>query len=404
MGNRIQNKKLLILGAGRGQIGLYRAARDLGVKTIAGTMPDNNPPCIPMADEVCYMNILDPNEVESKTSMLKFDGVATCCLDSGLRSLGRIVDRRGVPGYGEKTAMMCNDKSMMKRRLIECGVNTAPFVEVTDVDSLYDGIKQLGGYPVIIKATDLAGSMGIYKALNEDEALNGFNAAMSMTKRNCLIVERLLRGREFGAQAFVSCGEVLFVLPHGDILFHGATDIPVGHYVPFDCDADLAERIRIESEKAINAIGLDNCAVNIDFIEEDGNVYVLELSGRIGANGLPEVVGAHFGINYYKMVILASLGLPVDKIWAARGDGMAALSKMIFSPNEEGRLREISYGGDKDNPHLYDINLFAKPGFEVHRFMNSNHCLGQVITFGRSLKECSDAMTKVYKDLKLVIE
>ena len=37
--------------------------------SIAGTMPDNGPPCIPLADEVCYMNILDPDEVESKTAI-----------------------------------------------------------------------------------------------------------------------------------------------------------------------------------------------------------------------------------------------------------------------------------------------------------------------------------------------
>ncbi|SQC98625.1 Uncharacterised protein [Fusobacterium necrophorum subsp. necrophorum] len=33
------DKRLLILGAGRGQIGLYKAAKELGIKTIAGTMP-----------------------------------------------------------------------------------------------------------------------------------------------------------------------------------------------------------------------------------------------------------------------------------------------------------------------------------------------------------------------------
>lgn len=64
-----QRKRLLILGAGRGQIGLYKAAREMGVISIAGTMPNNNPPCIPLADEVCYMDILDPDEVESKTAI-----------------------------------------------------------------------------------------------------------------------------------------------------------------------------------------------------------------------------------------------------------------------------------------------------------------------------------------------
>lgn len=43
----VKGKRLLILGAGRGQIGLYKAAREMGVVSIAGTMPDNGPLAYP---------------------------------------------------------------------------------------------------------------------------------------------------------------------------------------------------------------------------------------------------------------------------------------------------------------------------------------------------------------------
>ena len=85
----VKGKRLLILGAGRGQIGLYKAARELGIHTIAGTLPDNNPPGIPLADEVCYMNIANPEDVLEKAVTLQLDGVATCCLDTGIPALGR---------------------------------------------------------------------------------------------------------------------------------------------------------------------------------------------------------------------------------------------------------------------------------------------------------------------------
>ena len=62
----VEGKRLLVLGAGRGQIGLYKAAKEMGITTIAGTMPDNNPPGIPLADEVCFMNIANPDEVAQK--------------------------------------------------------------------------------------------------------------------------------------------------------------------------------------------------------------------------------------------------------------------------------------------------------------------------------------------------
>ena len=63
----MSTKRLLILGAGRGQIGLYKAAKEMGITTIAGTMPGAHLPCVTLADEVCYMDIADPEEVTEKS-------------------------------------------------------------------------------------------------------------------------------------------------------------------------------------------------------------------------------------------------------------------------------------------------------------------------------------------------
>lgn len=88
----VTGKRLLILGAGCGQVGLYKAAKEMGIIIIAGTMPDNNPPCIALADEICYMNIANPDEVAEKASELQIDGVATCCIDTGISALGKTCD------------------------------------------------------------------------------------------------------------------------------------------------------------------------------------------------------------------------------------------------------------------------------------------------------------------------
>lgn len=396
----IQGKRLLILGAGRGQIGLYKAAREMGVVSIAGTMPDNNPLCIPLADEVCYMNILNPDEVESKTIDLQFDGVATCCLDRGLKALGRLCDTRSFSGYTEDVAELCNDKSRMKLRFWEYGVNTAAYEQISTEGDLLNAISKIGGYPVIIKATDLAGSQGIYKAKNEEEALYGFFNAMNVTREDYVLVEKFLQGHEFGAQAFVTNGEVLFVMPHGDVLYQAATAVPVGHYVPYECSNTLREKITEETKKAIKAIGLDNCAVNIDFIEEDGKVYVLELTGRIGANCLPELVSINYGLNYYKMVVAAALGIDPKEIWSKRKEGKVGLAKMIISSDREGILDSIRYIGEWESD-IYDLTLFARPGSEVKRFTNSSHCLAQLVVEGQDLKECENRVEAVASKIEV---
>ena len=395
-----KGKRLLILGAGRGQIGLYKAAREMGVISIAGTMADNNPPCIPLADEVCYMNILDPDEVERNTRNLAFDGVATCCLDRGLTALGRLCDCRQLIGYPEGVARLCNDKSKMKALLYAEGVNTAAYITVKKADELREAVDRVGGYPLMIKATDLAGSRGIYKVESDAEALDCFNKAMSLTRKDYVIVEKFLAGREFGAQAFVYHGNVLFVMPHGDILYHADTDVPVGHYVPYECNSLLQQQITEQSRKAIRAIGLDNCAVNIDFIEVDGKVYVLELTGRIGANCLPELVGIHFGINYYKMVVAAALGVNPEEIWNKRGHGLCGVSKMIYSVEKEGVLDYIAYTGIQSDD-ICDMTFFVHSGSEVRRLNNSSNCLAQVVVSGTSVNDCLRRVDEVVSMIEI---
>lgn len=401
----LSDKKLLILGAGRGQVGLYKAAKEMGIRTIAGTMPDNSPLCIPMADEVCFMNISDPDEVVEKTGILQFDGVATCCLDKGLKALGRLCTLRGLPGLSEQSSDICNNKLLMKRKFVESGVNTAPFREVRNEDELREAIVSLGGFPLMVKASDLAGSKGIYRVENNSDGLICFRKAMTETRRDFVIVERCIVGKEFGAQAFIQNGRIYFILPHGDILFHGMTDVPVGHYVPLEITPQLLDKIKKESEKAIRAVGLDNCAVNIDCIDEKDNVYVLELSGRIGANGLPEIVSVHYGIDYYKMVILASLGIPVDTFWKLRKQGKAALSRMVISENKSGVLRSLRY---RENPllaeYIHDMQLFAKIGTVVHKFENSGHCIGQFTIEADSTSQCETIARGVMANIEVKIE
>lgn len=229
-----------------------------------------------------------------------------------------------------------------------------------------------------------------------------FVNAMSATRVDYVLVEKFLQGREFGAQAFISNGEILFVMPHGDILYQADTAVPVGHYVPYECSDILREKIRKEAEMAIKAMGLNNCAVNIDFIEENGVIYVLELTGRIGANCLPELVSIHYGLNYYQMVIAAALGIDPKEIWNGRKEGEAGLSRMIISPERDGILEDMRYVGERDS-FIYDLTFFVRPGSEVKRFANSSHCLAQIVVKGQDLKECEERMEAVVSkiDMKL---
>ena len=399
----VKGKRLLIVGAGRGQVGLYKAAKELGVHTIAGTPTNRDYPGIKLADEVCEMDISKPDEVLEKAKTLSIDGLATSCLDTGVPAIGKVCDALGLTGLTENASVMCGDKLKMKKAFMKNGVSTAQFVEISSMDDLENALETLK-LPVIIKATDLQGSNGIYIAKTHEAAIEGFQGAMEKTRRDYCIVEQYIEGYEFGAQAFVYHGEVLFVMPHGDETYMSHTAVPVGHYVPFEGDENIYKQAEVAVKGAIKALGLNNCAVNVDLILKDGTVYVIELTGRVGANCLPELTEINFGIEYYKMIIVMALGENPLELWELRREKTkAGLAKMIFETEKPGILKNIEYKG-KIEGNVREVTLFKQPGDEINIFENSKDCIGQIIVEGDTMKECKELLQDVLDQIAIVLQ
>ena len=338
-----------------------------------------------------------------REAMNHYLSVVRECLDTGISALGKTCDSLGLTGLPEKAAIMCNDKSKMKKAFMEYGVSTAQYFEISNEEELENALNKIK-LPVIIKATDLQGSNGIYIAKTEKDAYDGFHAAMGLTKRSYCIVEEFIEGWEFGAQAFVYNNEVLFVMPHGDETYMSHTAVPVGHYVPLDCDEDVYKQTEIAVKSAIKALGLNNCAVNVDLILRDNKVYVIELTGRVGANCLPELVEINFGIEYYKMIAAMAVGENPLEYWRKKNSKTTAgLARMILSTEESGTLEDIKYTGEMDEDIL-EITFFKKPGDQIRKFVFSADCIGQIIVKDSTLDECRAKINKIMSNIEIKLK
>ncbi|PHP52337.1 ATP-grasp domain-containing protein [Actinomyces ruminis] len=380
-----RGRRVLIIGAGRGQLGLIRAVKRLGATAVVASLTAGSPPGLKEADEAIDVDLLDPDAVAREARLAGIDAVATSCLDTGLEALGTVVDELGLRGIGRAAARLCMDKLAMKRRLVERGVPTAPFREVTSPEEL-DAALETVGLPAMVKAADLQGSSGVFKVASPAQARTAFDRARVLSRHGAVIVERFLDGREFGAQALVHNGELIHVTVHGDDLAAGMP-IPLGHHVPLDDDA-LATRARAVTAAAVAALGLDDCAINIDLMGCDSQVYVIELTGRAGANGLPELMGAVHGLDYYELVAREALDLDVPGTWARRAPWPgAALAMMLTDPDAHGTIADVTVPADLPE-WAVDLTVFRGPGDPVDGFTSSNDCLGQVVVRGQDLAQC----------------
>lgn len=394
-------KKIMILGAGRGQVQLIKTAKKLGYYTIVASI-EGNYPGFDIADEKCCVDISNPEAVLEQAQKLKIDGIATSCLDTGIAALGYVCEKMNLPGLDTNAAKSSNNKLLMKEALAKYNVSTARYKLIHSEEELLNSIDEFT-FPIIIKAVDLQGSRGINIIRTKEKLLDGYRDTMSKTGKDVCLVEEFIEGYDLSVNSFVVNEKCLFILLCGDITYIAKTGIPVGHYVLANKNDDLLRQAEEESKKAIKALGLNNCAVNIDFVVRNNKLYVIELTGRIGANCLPELTSIYYGVDIYKMIVETAMGIDVSAYFIEnKKEPTPCYAKMLIS-EESGSLKEI-INSNEENDNIYEITYFVEPGDKINKFTNSKDCIGQVIVKEDTLDNCEKFIGEVIDNIKFVLE
>lgn len=390
-------KKLMIMGAGIYQVPLIKKAKEMGIYTIVVSIPGNYPG-FALADQVIYENTVDYDRVLEVARREQIDGIVTAGTDVAVITIGKVCDELGLTGISFEAARIASNKIRMKKKYEEYGVRTARFREVSFEDDLNEKTAELN-FPLIFKAVDSSGSRGIIRVNSREEFENARNIVRENTRADHFIVEEFIEGKEFGAQAFVYHGEVQFILPHGDYVFQGDTGVPIGHFAPYDLDSETVADAKIQLEQAIKAMGLDNCAVNADFILKDGRTYVLELGGRSGATCLAELVSIYYGFDYYKKMIQAALGEEVE----FPTDHAVPNASMLLRSEKDGVIRSIVNQNIPDDD-ICEIQFDYQEGDSVKKFHVGPHRIGHVITKGKTLEAAVDKLKEALSRIRVEVE
>ena len=388
----------MILGATNTQVPLIRTARRLGFHTIAAGVAGNYPG-IAEADEACFVDIRDPDAVLEQARTLGIDGIATCSMDMGVRALGRVCENMGLCGLTERAALYSNQKLLMKDAFVRGGVRSPLFRKVSSEAELLRAWEELPR-PLILKAVDLQASRGIYVCRSLDELKDAFRQAMELTQESFCIVEQFVKGIDIGAQAFVYGGEIVFILPHNDEVFTGTANKPFGHSVPLLASDETAAEVKRQCELAIRAIELDNCAINIDLIlADDGQVYMIELTGRAGATCCPEMVSLYYGVDYYEMIARMALGEDPRPLFAKRSAKRTPNASRFLTAPRDGVIEDIRC--DITGDDIAVLELYPKPGDEVRVFQDGKDRVGQAVVTGETVQACFRRLDEVTAALKI---
>lgn len=391
-------KKIMILGAGIYQVPLIKTAKQLGIYTIAVSIPGKYPG-FEFADKVYYENTTDYEKILEIAKAEQIDGIVTAGTDVAVITIGKVCDELGLSGLSFDAAQIAANKLLMKTKYEEHGVRTAKFREIPlDAADVSERVSELS-FPLIFKSVDSSGSRGIVRVDSEAEFDDAIKNVKENTRSDYYIVEEFIEGEEFGAQAFVYRGEVTFILPHGDYVFHGDTGVPIGHFAPYNLDASVIADAREQLTAAIHAMGLDNCAINADFILKDNKTYVLEIGGRSGATCLAELVSIYYGFDYYEKILRCALGEDITFECTCAVPN----ASMLLMSDKDGVI-ESQTNSNPENPDIFDIQFDYVPGDSVHKFHVGPHRIGHVITKGDTLDAAVETLHKALENIEIKVK
>jgi biotin carboxylase len=282
-------ERLLVLGAGAGQLGLLAAARARGLFVLAVDR-DPRAPGFPYADRRAIVSVEDEPIVERLAEAERVDGVIAPGADWPVGAAARIASKLGLPHpISPETAVLSASKLRQRERLAEAGIPQTRWQVVSRAD---EAIR----VPCLVRPPDRQGRRARALVRSSRELRSAVRAALRASRIGLCLVEELAEQPVVTVSAFSRDG-----VYHSLVVTDRA---PLAHV----WESKHADEAAALAGRAAEALGIrDGPSIAQIGIGRDGPL-VLELSARIGGGHEAELCEAALGIDLHGLAIAAALG------------------------------------------------------------------------------------------------
>ncbi len=204
-----------------------------------------------------------------------------------------------VPGMGDTTARYFRDKLAMRAKARDAGLAVPEFIQVLNYKKLNEFLQRVAP-PWVLKPRSLAGSIGVKKIASADE----FWAAVDRLgdQQSFYLLEQYVPGDIFHVDTITYEKELLFSIASK----YGRPPMDVSHEGDIFTTRTLAEgsadevALRALNQRVLQAFGMVRGVSHSEFIQgQDGTLYFLETSARVGGAHIADLIEAATGVNLW---------------------------------------------------------------------------------------------------------
>lgn len=371
-------KRLLVLAAGILQVPVIKKAKEMGIYVIA-VDGDPNAVGLKYADKAIVVNITSEEDVLKVAHEEKIDGVIHPCSEVSMNVMGRLNEELGLSGITREQAIRATNKHLM-REAFEKGNAPSPKSFLTEnVEDAWMHLQNDFSIDGILKPSRNSGSRGIAKVsrdMDKADFVKAYDIALNESRDQSVLIEQFIEGPEFSIEIIVWNGKVN-VLTVTDKKTTGAPHfVELGHNQPSCYSAEEVEILKAAAVSGVKALGVNNCACHAEAKLMDGKAYLMEIGARLGGDFIStELTHLSTGIDMVAAAINVALGVEPDLKPKAPPQGVCI---RYFCP-KPWTLVSISNIDVLKNEHVYESDIYVKPGDEIPEVTSSLCRSGHII-------------------------
>jgi biotin carboxylase len=235
--------------------------------------------------------------------------------------LAQLREHHNIPGPKVAETQRARDKLVMKEVITGAGLRAPYFIAINhssrdEIDAFVNTV----GFPIILKPTDGASSVGVQKL----DSLVCLEQALNELEQGNWELEEYVAGEVLHIDGLIDLhGKVCVSIPsvYINTLFEYLSGVPTGSYL-LPPHTSRYENIKNFSEQCLTALDFKGCPFHLELIEKaDGELVFLENAARVAGADIPYMIADCMGINLFEQ-------------WVA----------MIFDKQPELPTEEFNYG------------------------------------------------------------
>lgn len=383
-------KKILLLGGSAQQIIAIETAKKLGYFTVVcDFLPDN--PGQYHADRFHLVSTTDKDAILKVALKEQVDGVLAYASDPAAPTAAYVAERMGLPGNPYSAVETLCNKALFRAFLAEHGFCTPKARGYASLsDSLSDISAGVFRFPLIVKPVDSSGSKGVGRIDTLDQAEEALRYAMSFSRAGQIIAEEYVEmyGYQIAGDGLSVDGKLVFRYFANDHFNPKCVNpfVPISASFPYNMPAEVQDKVHSEIQRLLTLLGMRTCTYNFDLrIDEDYNVYLMEVAPRDGGNYIPQIIRYATGVDLVEYSVRAAMGEQIRIPENVRPSGFYAY--YAVHSIRDGILDHVAIDPHVAENQILENHILKQPGDRIQSFTGANTTLGILLMRFDSLEQ-----------------